>query len=159
MSKTMMGGMPMKAMATDLCNNILVRGKRDGQPITPMKLQKLMYYVCRDYVKETGCLPISEQFEVWQYGPVLPSVYAEFKSFGSSPIKSFAKDATGKSYKVSEEDNPILSRILDMVWAKNKMLTGVQLSRLTHSTGSGWYKAFMEGRERITQEDMLSDNS
>lgn len=149
----------MKASSIDLCNNILLRGKRDGITITPMKLQKLMYYVCRDYAKETGQIPINEQFEVWQYGPVLPSVYGEFKSFRSNPITSFAKDATGRSYRVNEEENPILAGTLDVVWAKNKYLSGVQLSSKTHQANSGWYRAYMERRNQITLEDMLNDHS
>lgn len=149
----------MKAMATDLCNNILLRGKRDNVSISPMKLQKLMYYVCRDYVKETNQMPINELFEVWQYGPVLPSVYGEFKSFGSNPITSYAKDATGRSYKVNEEENPILASTIEIVWAKNKHLSGIQLSAKTHQPNSGWYRAYMGHREQITLEDMRNDNS
>lgn len=149
----------MKAMSTDLCNNILLRGKKENIGISPMKLQKLMYYVCRDYVKQTNHLPISEYFEVWQYGPVLPSVYAEFKSFGSNPITSYAKDATGRSYKVNEDENPILARTLDVVWAKYKRLTGVELSTKTHKPDSGWYRAYMNHRSQITEEDMRNDNS
>lgn len=149
----------MKAIATNLCNNILLRGKKENIAISPMKLQKLMYYVCRDYVKETGEMPIGEQFEVWQYGPVLPSVYAEFKTFGANPIDSFAKDAAGRSYRVDEEANPLLAQVIDVVWAKYKRLSGIELSKKTHKPESGWYRAYMEYRERITEEDMLNDNS
>lgn len=149
----------MKALATDLCNNILLRGSQESIPISPMKLQKLMYYVCRDYVIETGQMPISEQFEVWQYGPVLPSVYGEFKSFGAKPITAYAKDAGGHSYKVSEDENPILARILDVAWAKYKKMTGVELSKMTHQEGSGWYRAFIEAHEKITVEDMRNDRT
>lgn len=149
----------MKALSTDLCNNILQRGKQDGISITSMKLQKLMYYVCRDYVIETGDMPISEQFEVWQYGPVLPSVYGEFRAFGAKPITEYAKDASGRSYKVDESESPILSRIIDVVWAKYKKMTGPQLSEMTHQPGSGWYTAFMEAHEKITLEDMKNDHT
>lgn len=149
----------MKALATDLCNNILYRGNIENIPISPMKLQKLLYFVCRDYLAETGQMPISEDFEVWQYGPVLQSVYGEFKSFGSNPIKEYAKDASGKSYKVNEEDNPILERVINVVWAKYKKMTGIQLSELTHTQGSGWYRAFMDGRDKISREDMVNDRT
>lgn len=149
----------MKALSTDLCNNILQRGKLDGVLITPMKLQKIMYYVCRDYVVETGQMPISEDFAVWQYGPVLPSVYGEFKSFGAKPITSYAKDASGHSYKVNESENPILSRVIDVAWAKYKGKSGIELSKMTHQKGSGWYSAYMEGREKISLEDIKNDKT
>jgi len=73
-----------------------------------MKLQKLLYYVCVKYVQETEKMPISENFEVWKYGPVLPSVYAEFKPYGSRPIDGFARNAKGDAKKVNENANPIL---------------------------------------------------
>lgn len=149
----------MKALATNLCNNILYRGERDRIQISPMKLQKLLYYLCRDYVKETGQSPIAEQFEVWQYGPVLPSVYGEFKSFGSNPIKAYAKDALGRSYMVSEKENPILAKVLDIVWAKYKNYSGIQLSEMTHKDTSAWYKAYMKGYNYISAEDMKHDES
>jgi len=149
----------MKALATNLCNNVLRRGKDEKIPITPMKLQKIMYYICRDYVIETDQMPIDEQFEVWQYGPVLPSLYVEFKKFGARPITKYSKDASGHIYQVSEDINPILSRVIDIVWAKNKRKTGIELSKMTHESGSGWYRAFIEGREKITVEDMKNDTT
>lgn len=147
----------MKAFATNLCNNILERGMDEKIAITPMKLQKLMYFVCRDYVHRTGDMPIGERFEVWKYGPVLPSVYAEFKPFGAKPITEFSKDALGNAKKVSESKNPILASVLDLVWAKYKRYSGVALSTMTHEKGSGWYRAYMEDRETITLEDMSND--
>lgn len=104
-------------------------------------------------------MPIAEKFEVWKYGPVLPSVYAEFKPFGSNPITSFARDATGRPKKVSESKNPILAQVLDVTWAKYKRFTAIQLSTMTHKEGSGWYRAYMEDRDRISLEDMVNDRT
>ncbi len=149
----------MKAASIVLCNNILRRGIDDNIAITPMKLQKLMYYVCRDYVHTTGQMPIGEEFEVWQYGPVLPSVYAEFKSFGARPITCYAKDANGEACQVSEKKNPVLTKVLDRVWAEYKNFSGIELSQKTHQKGSGWYRAYLENREKISLEDMRNDST
>lgn len=149
----------MKASSTVLCNNILYRGNRDNVKITPMKLQKLMYFVCRDYTKLYGTSPISEQFEVWQYGPVLPSVYSEFKAFGSNPITAYAKDANGNAFMVSESENPSLAGVIDAVWRKHQSKTGIELSRITHKPESGWYQAFTERRTWITEGDMMNDHA
>lgn len=149
----------MKASPTVLCNNILYRGSMDGIEITPMKLQKLLYFVCRDYAKEFGSSPISEQFEVWQYGPVLPSVYSEFKSFRANPITEYAKDANGNAYMVSENGTPDLARIIDNVWTKYRRKTGVELSRITHKAESGWYRAYSGRRYYISEEDMRNDRA
>lgn len=149
----------MKAVSTTLCNNILLRGRNDGVKITPMKLQKLLYFVCRDYVKQFGESPISEQFEVWQYGPVLPSVYAEFRQFGAKAITEYAKDARGTAYKVNEDDAPGLAEIIDRIWRKYKSKSGIELSQITHQRSSGWYRAYADGRSYITDEDMKYDSA
>ena len=98
----------MKTTAQNLSNNILFRAKREKIPVSPMKLQKRLYYVCVQYVKITGVYPIFERFEPWPYGPVIPSIYFEFKSYGSSPIKTYCKDAKGNSRMVDEDVNPTL---------------------------------------------------
>lgn len=149
----------MRAAATVLSNNILVRAKRENIKVTPMKLQKLLYYVCVKYVQETGSSPISEHFEVWKYGPVAASVYAEFKPFGSSPITSFAQNAKGKAKMVDEEYNPTLRLCIDYVWNKLKSCSGVELSARTHQSGSGWYSAFQKDEEAISTEEMRNDST
>lgn len=149
----------MKALPTDLCNNILARGKKDRIPITPIKLQKLMYYVCREYVRQTGEMPIDENFEVWQYGPVLPSVYAEFRCYRSDPIRTYSKDALGKSYKADESKDPALRRALDIVWVTMKDIPGYDLSMRTHAANSGWTRARIAGRRVMNITDIKSDMS
>jgi len=124
-----------------------------------MKLQKLLYYVCVKYVQETGKIPISEYFEVWKYGPVVPSVYAEFKPYGSRPIEEFARNAKGDAKKVDEDANPTLRKCLNYVWSKFKYFPGIELSKLTHQKGSGWYTAFQRDDEIISVRDMENDTT
>ena len=106
----------MAFSSTVICNNVLKRAKSENIKVTPMKLQKLLYFVSCEYVKATGTELLSEHFEVWQFGPVLPSVYNEFKSFHSSPITTFAKDANGESFLYDENNAPNLKRSMDLIW-------------------------------------------
>jgi len=147
------------ASAVVLSNNLLFRAERDNIPISPMKLQKLLYYVCVKYAKETGTLPISEQFEVWETGPVLASVHSAFQPFGSRPISACAANAKGQTKVVDEECNPILSRCLDYIWAKMKDYSTMTLAKRTHQKGSGWYSAYQEGQETIRLDEMIADTS
>lgn len=151
--------MLMRATATVLCNNILQRAKKEKIDVTPMKLQKILYYICVKYVQETGELPISEHFEVWKYGPVAVSVYNEFKTFGVYPIKAFAKDARGKVQVIDESCSPNLSYIIDFIWNKFKNYTGIKLSKRTQQKGSGWYIAYQNNRNAISTEDMKNDST
>lgn len=149
----------MKLSATILCNNILKRAFDEKIPINPMKLQRLLYYVCRNYTKQVGCSPVNESFEVWRCGPVLVSVQNQFEDFGSKPIKKYARDAMGTAYVVDESKIPILASILDIVWGKYKMMSAMELARIAYGDGSGWYRAFQEWRKHITEEDMKCDET
>ncbi len=149
----------MTLSPTILCNNILVRAFQSNTPVTPMKLQKLMYFIACEYAKETDSDLFSEDFEVWQYGPVLPTVYSEFKTFRNMPITDYAKDAKGTAYAVDEASAPTLKTIIDRVWDNLKTHDGVYLSKITHKDGSGWSRAYGEGRSEITKEDMKADDT
>lgn len=76
-----------KYTAMDIANYIVEYiNTNDLGVLTPLKLQKILYYVSATYFKKTGELLFNESFEKWQYGPVVTSVYHNFKSFGINHI-------------------------------------------------------------------------
>lgn len=61
------------------------KAKRDGDEaaidMTPMKLQKLLYY-CQGYsLGLTGKLLFPDTIEAWSYGPVVRRVYKEYQQY------------------------------------------------------------------------------
>lgn len=149
----------MALTSTIVCNNILQRAFAENISVTPMKLQKLLYFVSCEYLKATGSELLSEDFCVWQYGPVLPTVYDEFKSFHGGKITTYAKDANGDSFAYNENSSPNLKTAIDRIWASFKSKSGVELSQITHENGSGWTNAFNQRREKISKEEMKADDS
>lgn len=142
-----------------VCNNILQRSFKENVVVTPMKLQKLMYFISCEYIKATNNELLSEDFYVWQYGPVLPTVYNEFKTFRGNQITTYAKDAEGNVFVYNEETSPNLKTSIERIWNSFKNMSGIQLSTITHEDGSGWSKAFSTHQERITKEQMKADDS
>lgn len=138
-----------------VANNFLVRGQDNGIEITPLKLQKLVYFLFKEYLKRTGSPLFSEQFETWKYGPVIPSIYAEFNSYGSDPIKSFAVDSQKKCYIVRESG--VFKECLDNVWEQYAGCSGTTLSQLTHRTGTAWSKAKEKQSRYLSIEDIRSE--
>lgn len=53
-----------------------------------LKLQKIMYYLQAQSLVESGAPLFDESLQKWKYGPVVPSVYHEYKSHGASNITS-----------------------------------------------------------------------
>lgn len=149
----------MSISAVVLCNNVLMRAFHENVPVSPMKLQKLLYFISCEYLKRTKEELLSEAFSVWQYGPVLPTVYNEFKSFSSFSITEYAKDAAGESYALDEDTAPNLKLIIDLIWQTFRNFTGVELSEITHRDGSGWSRAYEAGRKKISTDDMEADHT
>lgn len=73
--------------------NAFIQKAIDGQiaTLTPMKLQKLMFFAQSWYIKNFRSRLIDDNFMRWPYGPVIPSVYYEFKDNGGGEITELAK--------------------------------------------------------------------
>ena len=78
----------MTVSAAAAANVLLAEGENRGIALDPMKLQKLLYLAQGYYSALTEGPWISEPFEAWDYGPVVPSLYREFRNFGAKAIKS-----------------------------------------------------------------------
>lgn len=76
--------------ALDIANYIVwyVNKSSHLSSVTPLKLQKILYYVSAKYLRDTDNLLFEEQIQKWQYGPVVKSVYHEFKNIGIRNISS-----------------------------------------------------------------------
>ena len=57
-----------------------------GDPLTNLKLQKLLYYAQGWYLALYGRPLFDERIEAWPHGPVVPPVYGQFKGWGWEPI-------------------------------------------------------------------------
>lgn len=106
-------------------------------PLTPMKLIKLVYLAHGWNLGLRGEPLINEHVEAWQYGPVIASVYHEFKKFGNDRIEQYA--LTGEDRLDADEQT---RELLNKVWAVYGELTAFQLSNMTHEANSPWDQAW-----------------
>lgn len=87
-------------------------------------------------------LVTDEYAEAWRYGPVFPSLYHEFKMFGSKPIDRLAADLDEINFKtfipIIPKDDSQKIELLHEIWRGYGNLTAVQLSELTHADGTPW---------------------
>ncbi|MBI3441572.1 MAG: SocA family protein [Proteobacteria bacterium] len=58
----------------------------DGDLLSNLKLQKLCYYAQGIGIATRGVPLFSDEIEAWQHGPVVPSVYQEYKEHGANDI-------------------------------------------------------------------------
>jgi len=121
----------------------LKRSFNEHQPITPMKLQKLIYFLYALYLYKYESFLFSERFEVWRYGPVISEIFQYFKQYEANAIDEYAL-INNEIYEVNEENNNFCESI-NLVWKKLSVYSGTQLSNFTHKKETAWYKADMRG--------------
>ena len=148
--------------ARAVANYFLDLAKAEGIPITPMGLQKLVYFAHGWMLAFYGRPLISDRIEAWDYGPVIPVLYHQFKRFGNLPITEPALDvlvAPGiaprlKKPEIPKYEDPDAARLLDQVWDAYKGFTGIQLSNMTHAPGSPWSQARKSDQPFIDDESI-----
>jgi len=123
----------MAYYATQIANEFLRRGKRDGIDVDPLKLQKLVYLAHGWHLAFLGTPLIREAIEAWRYGPVVPSLYREFKEFGVSPITKEAHVPP-----TAPQLDPVSIALIDQAWKRYGTKNGLDLSMITHEPGSAW---------------------
>lgn len=136
-----------------ISNNLLHLSFNENIFITSMKLQRLLYLIYRDYLIETNQSLFSEKFEAWKYGPALPSIHATFGHYKNSPITHYRKPL----YQVNEKTNPIFSRVLYSVWNIYKFQSGIVLSKLTQRQGTAWYRAWINYKTFLEDDDIRKE--
>jgi len=104
--------------------------------LTPMKLLKLVYLSHGWYLGlNNGEALIPEFAQAWEYGPVVQSVYDNFKNYKQNQITSLKQDGNGNYPMVSDAE---MVKFLNRIWEVYGGYSGTQLSTLTHEKGSPW---------------------
>lgn len=133
---------------SEVANFFLEKSRKDGVPVTPMKLIKLIYLAYGWALGAEDIKLFDERIEAWKYGPVIPSIYHEFKHFGSAPIIDFLSqryeafdDKDAYAPKISKDDSDVLD-VLDLVWDLYKDKSATELMILTHEKDAPWEKVW-----------------
>src|SRR5690625_1004935 len=132
---------------------------------THLKLQKLLFFLYREYIKTNKTPPFTEKFRAWDYGPVIREVYDEYKSYGRSSIEYSEDDSTPivkeEPFKLSVysrfKKTPIYGKILeslDRTLIDYGSKSASELVDITHQKNSPWEKAFQDGKGRNSIIDL-----
>ena len=135
---------PAKAIA-----NYFIRAAEKDNIIdlSLMKLMKLVYYAHGWHLGFYGNPLINETIEAWDYGPVIPVLYHQFKQYGSDHIRSPAptcltdKEAFSLPRDVGQKDYEEVISFLAGIWVRYSKFTANQLSNSTHSKDAPWSMA------------------
>jgi uncharacterized phage-associated protein len=67
--------------ASDVAKYFIYTAQEAGDPLTNLKLQKLLYYAQGWHLALFGDALFDERIEAWPHGPVVPPVYGLYKSY------------------------------------------------------------------------------
>lgn len=136
--------------ASDVAKYIVAFFQSAGDPVTNLKLQKLLYYVQGWHLAVHGRPVFQERLEAWIHGPVQPAVYGEYKHFRWNPIT----DEVVRP-QMDSDTASVINEVLSVFGTDS----GYELERRTH-TEPPWIKARggiprdQESNAVITHESM-----
>lgn len=105
--------------------------------MSPKKLQKLVYYaycwilVLLNKNENMGYRLFDERIEAWVHGPVIPSLYHEFREYGWNNIPQVIRPSK-EAWSLEQSYSEDVRSILEKVWSKYGKYSADQLELMTH---------------------------
>ena len=121
--------------ALDLSKYIVSKCIEDGQPISNLQLQKILYYIQKDFLQRDE-IAFSDDIEAWQFGPVVPNVYYYYCGYGAMPI-SISKE----TFEINKSDSPYIDKIVE----QKRELNPWDMVAETHKEDGAWAKIYRKG--------------
>ncbi len=136
--------------AEDVARFVIDECIEEGNPVSNLKLQKILYFMWIDWFKARGEYLFDNKIEGWHFGPLVPDVYRRYRIFLADPIRD-----TEEHLITSRSDLRLLKKL---VRKYNGMALG-DLIQESRRDGSPWDRA---GRDRepfpeIAKELMIDE--
>lgn len=123
--------------ASDVAQCIIQSRQAINKPPSHLALQKLLYFIQRDWMHEAGGPLFNEDFEAWQFGPVIPKIYKAYQLYGSSPIWAY--------YEYPANLPPNVQEFIKQKVVAYKDLSPWELVNATHKFGTAWSAVWADG--------------
>ena len=105
-----------------VANTFIFLALQEHIDISPIQLQKLTYFLYKEYLQRTNEKLFNEPSENGKYGPFLPSLHYKFSSFGDKPVIQFYRTATGHAEIIDLNLKNILSDSVKKIWEVYKFI-------------------------------------
>ena len=101
----------MTYSALEVARYIIHHEAQKGRPVSNLRLQKLLYFVQVQFAVNSpdGQPCFKQRMEAWDFGPVVPVVYREYKYCGSAVIPYDSYGATS----ISVSDRKLIDAMLN----------------------------------------------
>jgi uncharacterized phage-associated protein len=129
--------------ALDVAKFMLKAAGEQGKKLTHMQLQKLVYIAQGVFLaKHDGKSLLNESVSAWKFGPVIDSIYHEFKKFGSGVVTLSPAEL---NVDLAENAKDVVSEVLSVFGE----YSGTELSSFTHQPDSPWHKVWYNNHGQL----------
>ena len=132
-----------------LAQYILYTCMEQGEPISNLQLQKILYFIQGEYLSKIGKPLFEADFEAWQYGPVIRSVYSKYCGYGASDIVMLNAPTEKLTQNIRDFIDPIIKELREKdAW---------ELVKQSHMQGGAWDQTFRggEGKYYVIPKDEI----
>ena len=123
--------------ATDVARYMVNLCIEEKSPVSNLQVQKILYFCQQEYYVKTGTPLFDDDFQAWQYGPVIPEVYKVFSLFGGMKISR----RVGETAVIDGGTRAIIGPVIRDKRGKYPW----DLVEITHQPGSPWDIVFAGG--------------
>lgn len=113
--------------------------------LSPMKLQRLLFYAQSWHLREFGMRPLTDDnFARWRHGPVIPSLHHKLKNYGVRSVDCLIRvmdhhaDELSTTILTIPESDSSAHDLIAKIINKYGGLQANQLSGLSQEPGSSW---------------------
>lgn len=142
-----------------IANYFIDRATAEGCALGPLKLIKLVYIAYGWVLALTSQKLFLEPIQAWKHGPVVPSIYHEFKHYRSNPIAEPAGvfDMETGSYEIPKipKSDATINLILEKVWAAYSRYSGWALRNKTHEAGTPWSETYDGTMDKVIPDELI----
>lgn len=132
-----------------LCNWFIQRANESGTPLNPVKLNHLVILADWWHLHRNGDFITNERAEAWASGPVLPSIYHEYKD---EPPYSAIEHPSRRQPPLEEETDII--PFLEHIWNVYGKYTAKQLARINTAPSSPWQQ--VQGKREEAEHQQIT---
>lgn len=126
--------------ALDISKFVLNYYRDRNIAISNLKLQKLLYFIQAECLKQLNVPCFKDDIQAWKHGPVVPDVYFNYNSYLAGPILS----TLPPKEEISANKQAIIINVLD----KYKNTLPWDLVEITHKQES-WKKMYRPDENNI----------
>ena len=112
----------MAFSAKSVTDWILWLAGQRGKRLSPMQLQKILYYAQGYSLGMSGEKALDDPIMAWEHGPVVPDVYHRFRNYGGAKISPPA------DIVIPDE----MFGLIDVVVSQKSSLSAAELRTVTH---------------------------